>query len=103
MTLFLTETPAMGITSVMGVAIMYVALFGAMYFFFVRPQKKRDRELKAAQSKLAVGNDVILSNGMFGKISDIGEDVFIVELGLNKGVRIPVKKESVLPTDGYKL
>ncbi len=103
MTMFLTEATANPNMAIFGTLAMYAILFGGIYFLLIRPQKKRENQVKEAQSKLKVGDEVMLTNGIFGKILDIGEDVFVLEIGLNKGVRIPVKKESVLPSEGYKL
>ena len=74
---------------------IYVALFGALYFFFFRPQRKRDKEMKQMQEQLRTGDNVITSAGFYGKIVDVGEDVFIVEFGSNRGVRIPVRKSDI--------
>jgi preprotein translocase subunit YajC len=38
----------------------------------------------------------VTTNGLFGKIADVGEDCFVVEFGTNRGVRIPVLKTDVV-------
>ncbi len=103
MNLFLTASQSSTTMTLIGTIALYAVLFGGIYFFLFRPQRKRENEIKVAQSKLATGDEVLLTGGVFGKIIDVGEDVFIVEIGLNKGVRIPVKKDSAFPSNGYKL
>ena len=83
---------AMGI----GVTVLYMAVFfGIMWFFIIRPQRKREKEIAEMQSAIKVGDYVLLNSGSYGKVVDIVNDLFIIEFGLNKGVRIPVKKIAV--------
>ena len=79
-----------------GVTVAYMAVFfGVMWFFIIRPQRKREKEVATMQDSIKVGQYVLLNSGVYGKVVDIVNDVFIVEFGLNKGVRIPVKKVAV--------
>lgn len=73
--------------------IMMVALFAIFYFLLVRPQKKRfqqDQEMRAA---LQEGDRVILTSGMFGTISYVGERQLFIELA--PGVEVTVLKGAV--------
>lgn len=45
-----------------------------MWFFMIRPQKKREKELKAQLSKMVVGDNVLTIGGVVGKIANIQED-----------------------------
>ena len=79
-----------------GVTVAYMAVFfGVMWFLIIRPQRKREKEVATMQDSIKVGQYVLLNSGVYGKVVDIVNDVFIVEFGLNKGVRIPVKKVAV--------
>ena len=78
------------------IVIYCIVIFGALYFFSIRPQKKKDAELKDAINKLNPGDSVLMKNGMYGKIADVTAECFIIELGMNKGVRIPVLKEAIV-------
>ena len=83
---------AMGI----GVTVAYMAVFFLiMWFLIIRPQRKREKEVANMQSNIKVGQYVLLNSGAYGKVVDIVNDLFIIEFGLNKGVRIPVKKIAV--------
>ncbi len=103
MTIFLTAAPTSTAASYALLAVAYVAIFGGIYWFFIKPQKKREKEIREAQAKIAIGDKVVLSTGIYGEVVDLGVDVYIVEIGLNKGVRVPVRKDNVFPTEGYKL
>ncbi len=102
MTIFLTATTS-SVADYALLAVAYVVIFGGLYLFFIKPQKKREKEVREAQSKIAVGDKVVLTTGVYGEVVDTGVDVYIVEIGLNKGLRVPVKKENVFPTEGYKM
>ncbi|MDR1531825.1 MAG: preprotein translocase subunit YajC [Clostridiales bacterium] len=76
--------------------LIYGALIAALYFFMIRPQRKREKEMKAMQASIGIGDNVLTSSGMYGSITAVGEDCFVVEFGTNKGVRIPVRKSDVV-------
>lgn len=76
--------------------LMYAAVFGAVYFLLIRPQKKRDKAVREMQASLKVGENIVTTGGLYGTIISIGEDCFVVEFGTNKGIRVPVRKSDVL-------
>ena len=81
-----------GVTSI----LMIVALFAIFYFFMIRPQQKRQKEIKIFRESLGKGDSVVTAGGIHGKIRDIKEDSFIVEIA--DGVRIRIDKGSVYPS-----
>ena len=76
--------------------IIWVAVFAGMYLLMIRPQRKREKQMRELQASITTGDNIITSSGLFGKVADIGEDCFIVEFGTNRGVRIPVSKTDVI-------
>lgn len=76
--------------------LIYGALFAFMWFVLIRPQRKRQKEMQALQSSIEVGDSILLASGMYGKIVDTVNDVVIVELGMNKGVRVPVQRSGIV-------
>ena len=81
--------------SPIGIIAYFAFLFGIMWFIMVRPQKKREKAMREMQAAIKVGDMVVTNTGMYGKVSDIVNNLFIIEFGLNKGIRIPVEKNSV--------
>ncbi len=80
----------------MFVTVAYMAVFfGIMWFLVIRPQKKREKQVVEMQNAIKVGDHVLLQSGEYGKVVDVINDVFVIEFGLNKSVRIPVKKAAV--------
>ena len=82
-------------SSASGIIIYFVFLFGIMWFIMVRPQKKREKAMIEMQASIKVGDMVMTNSGMYGKVVDIVNDLFVLEFGLNKGIRIPVEKSAV--------
>lgn len=83
-------------TGTMGMIIYVIALVAIFYFLAIRPSRKRDKQLKDMQAAIQVGDDVVTSSGLYGKVVEISDDVITVEFGTNRGVRIPVKKSEIL-------
>ncbi len=81
--------------SPVGMILYFAFLFGIMWFIMIRPQNKRRKEALAMQEAIKVGDMVVTNAGMYGKIVDVVNDLFIIEFGLNKGIRIPVEKAAV--------
>lgn len=74
---------------------VYAILIGAMWFFFMRPQKKEQKRVAAMLAALEVGDYVLTTAGMYGVVIDIQENDVIVEFGSNKNCRIPMQKAAI--------
>ena len=90
-----TATSSLFSSPIAMVVVYCVVIFGAMYFFSIKPQKKREKDFQEMRKQLQAGDSVLLTNGMYGKIADVTAECFIVEFGVNKGIRIPVLKTEV--------
>lgn len=60
--------------------IMLVAMFAIFYFMLIRPQKKKDKEIKQMRESLAVGDDVVTIGGVVGKVVKVSDTTVIIEL-----------------------
>ncbi len=76
--------------------LMIVALIAIFYFFMIRPQSKKQKEIKKFRESLAVGDKVITAGGIYGKIKEIKDSAIILEISEN--VRIKIDKGSVYPS-----
>jgi preprotein translocase subunit YajC len=70
-----------------------IALLAVMYFILIRPHSKRLKEQRAMLEKLAVGDEVITTGGIAGRIHEIGDNFISVEIADN--VRIRVQKGAI--------
>lgn len=75
--------------------LIYVVIIGAMWFIFMRPQKKEEKRKAAMLSALETGDYVLTTAGFYGVVIDINDDTVIVEFGNNKNCRIPMEKSSI--------
>ena len=53
---------------------LLVLMFVVFYFILIRPQRKKDKELKEQMSKLAVGDRVVTIGGLVGFVANIKDD-----------------------------
>ncbi len=53
-----------------------IAIFGALYFLLLRPQRKRTQQAPALQKSIAEGDEVILNSGIYGFVSEVN-DTFV--------------------------
>lgn len=78
--------------------IMLVAIFAAMYFFMIRPQKKQEKEQKNMLSNLQVGDEITTIGGLIGKIVSIKEETLVLETSHDR-THIRILKSAVSRVD----
>ncbi|MCK9627372.1 MAG: preprotein translocase subunit YajC [Bacteroidales bacterium] len=74
--------------------IMMGLIFVVMYFFMIRPQQKKQKELVKFRSSLAKGDKVITMGGIYGVIVEVKEQYVLVEVDNN--VKLRVDKGSIV-------
>jgi preprotein translocase subunit YajC len=74
--------------------IMLALIFGVMYFFMIRPQRKQQKELQNFRDSLKKGDKVVTIGGIFGTVTEIKEDSVLVEV--DNGVKIRVSKQAIV-------
>ena len=85
------QTPQSG--GGMSMLIMIGIFFVIMYFMIIRPQNKRAKEHNKLIDSLTNGTEVVVSNGIMGKIVGIKDDT--IDLEISKGINIKARKNSV--------
>jgi len=75
--------------------IMMIAIFGIMYFFMIRPQQKKQKEIMNFRKNLTVGQEVITAGGIYGQIKSIDEANNVVVLEIASGVKIKIDRNSI--------
>ena len=66
----------MGLVSLI---VIYGLIFGAMYLFFIRPQRKKQKEEKKMRENLQVGDEVVTIGGIYGRVISLKEDTMVIE------------------------
>ena len=73
--------------------IMMVVIFAIMYFFMIRPQNKKQKEIANFRKNLEVGQSVITAGGIYGKVKELEDNAVIVEIA--PSVKIKVDRNSI--------
>jgi preprotein translocase subunit YajC len=73
--------------------LMMVLMFGILYFFMIRPQQKKAKDQKKFTEEIKKGDYVVTIGGVHGRIAEIEDDTFIVEV--ERGARIKFSKSAV--------
>lgn len=98
MTLLLQQAGAQGAGGSM-MWIMLIAIFVIMYFFMIRPQSKKQKEINNFRKTIKVGQRVITAGGVYGEIKEINDNYVVLEIANN--VKIKIDKNSIFadPSD----
>ncbi len=90
--ILLQEPAPSGLQQYSGI-LMFALIFVVFWLFMIRPQQKKQKEIQKQREAMKAGDSVITSGGIYGKIKDVKENAFIIEISDN--VRIKVDKNSV--------
>ena len=90
--IILAAQAAQGGGSMTSFLIMMVAIFAIMYFFMIRPQQKRQKEIQNFQNNLTEGTPVVTGGGIYGTVKKIDLASGIIEVKIADGVVIKVDK-----------
>ena len=83
--------------------IMMVGMFGVLWFVMIRPQMKRQKELKAMLESVAKGDEVSTVSGMLGRVVELKDQYVTLELAPNLQVKMQKSAiAAVLPKDTLK-
>lgn len=75
--------------------IMIIAMIAIFYFFMIRPNQKKQKEIKQARDSMQKGDKIVTAGGIHGKINEVTEKTVIIEVA--PGVTLKVDKQSVFP------
>lgn len=85
-------------TGNLGSIAYLVVLFGIFYFLLLRPQQKKNKQLKEMRASLKVGDKITTIGGLVGKIIKVTEDEITLETGADK-LRMTFKKWAIATVD----
>lgn len=93
MNILLQAAPGGGMSGMGGTLLMMVAIIAVFYFFMIRPQQKKQKDLQKSREAMKVGDKVVTSGGIHGRIREVGDTWFLVEVA--DGVKMKFEKTSV--------
>ena len=73
--------------------ILIIVVF---WFFMIRPQQKKQKEIRKFREGIKSGDRVVTAGGIYGKVRQVKENTFVIEIA--QGVNITVDKGSVYPS-----
>lgn len=85
-----------------GSLIMMALIFVVMYFFMIRPQQKKQKELRKFRESLKSGDKVITAGGIFAKVKDVNGATAVIEIANNVNVTIDISMLLRDPSDMAK-
>ncbi|MEF9984075.1 MAG: preprotein translocase subunit YajC [Oscillospiraceae bacterium] len=94
MTNFLMEVQPNTTTAFVTQIGLLALMFGFLYFFMIRPQKKKDKELANMRSALDVGDEIITIGGIIGIVVSIKDDTLVIETGSDRS-KIRISKWAI--------
>ncbi|MCR4601065.1 MAG: preprotein translocase subunit YajC [Clostridia bacterium] len=71
-----------------------ILLFGFMWFFLIRPQRKKDNEARRMRSQLQPGDEIVTIGGVVGKVLNVKEESIVIYCGSDK-TKMEFKKWAV--------
>jgi preprotein translocase subunit YajC len=77
--------------------VFIVVMFVIFYFLLIRPQAKRQKELRAMIDALGKGDEVVTSGGLVGRITDISDQYLTLQVATvgNQPVAVSVQRSAV--------
>ncbi|MDX2110748.1 MAG: preprotein translocase subunit YajC [Verrucomicrobiota bacterium] len=85
--------PATQQPSSMPMMLMMGLMFAGMYFLLIRPQQKKAKEHARMLSELKAGEDIITTGGLYGSITAVKDDRFVIRLA--EGVKVELHKSFI--------
>lgn len=86
-------------------ALTLPIMIGVMVIWMVvifRKQGKEQKQHQAMVASVETGDSILTSSGFYGVVTDVSDDVVIVEFGSNKNCRIPMKKDCIAEVEKAK-
>ena len=79
----------------MSFLFMMVIIFAIMWFFMIRPQQKRQKEIQNFRNSITKGSQIVTAGGIYGTVKDIDEADNTLKVEIANGICIKVDKGSV--------
>ena len=98
MTVYLLQTQPAGGGNMLW--IMLIAMIVIMYFFMIRPQNKKQKEIANFRKSLQVNQHVVTAGGIHGIIKEINDSDVVLEISSSPTVKIRIEKNSIFAAAG---
>jgi len=89
-----------GFEGIAPMIIFLVLIFAMMYFFMIRPQRKKQKDFQDLMSMLKKGDKIVTAGGIYGQIESINDESAIVKV--DSGATIRVARGSITTKQGAR-
>ncbi len=87
----------------MGFIFLIVLTFVIMWLLVLRPQRRRVQDQRSMVNSLAPGQEVLTAGGLYGDVTEVGEDEVAIEIAPGVVVRVAMRAiAAVIPPDAYE-
>jgi preprotein translocase subunit YajC len=87
-------TGAAGQTNPLLTFLPLILVFVVFYFFMIRPQMKKQKEMNTYRSSLKKGDKVITTGGIYGRVNEVKDNYVTIEVGGD--VKLKIDKNALL-------
>ena len=74
--------------------IMLLLIFGIMYLFMIRPQRKQQKELEKFRAELKKGDKIVTAGGIYGTVDQVDEKTALIKV--DGDVKLRIDKNSLV-------
>lgn len=71
----------------------FILILVVFYFFMIRPQQKRQKELNKMRDELSKGTQIMTNGGVYGKVVEVKDNIVVVEVA--EGVKVKFDKAAI--------
>ena len=82
----------------MSFLIMMAVIFVIMWFFMIRPQQKKQKEIQNFRNSITVGSQVVTAGGLYGTVKSVEDADNTLMIEIARDVRVKVDRNSVFAT-----
>ena len=76
--------------------VMMAVAFACFYLFVLRPGNKKNKERAESLKKLEVGDEVLTSGGLIGRITKVNEDLDLLIIEIAPGTSVKINRQYVV-------
>lgn len=87
-------------SALMGPIPMLIVMGAVFYFLLIRPQQRKNKEIKNMLAGLRKGDEVVTRGGIYGKITGISENTVVLEIAPQVRIKLHRPSVSTLITPG---
>jgi preprotein translocase subunit YajC len=86
--LFAQQSPGSGGPAIGTNVLFFGLIFAAMYFLMIAPQRKKQKQHEKMLAALGTGDEIVTTGGIFGTITNVKEDRFVLRIADNTKIEI---------------